>query len=174
MNLLKELTISQKKKLLVSLIILLTIFGIAGYRKFTNQPKELIAGSLLPDVTDAKKLSEKELKQLADKKVDETKFTLTIYPEAYFDSGDSEGKLYIKNEPNNYYPIAVQLFEDDSKELLYDSGAIHPGYEIETISLNKTLAKGTHKATAKVSIFNPKTKQYQGQTEAAVNINVKN
>lgn len=174
MDFLKELTVSQKRKLLVCLVILLTIFGILGYQKFSNRPKELVAGSLLPSVTDAKKISPKELKKLADKKVDETKFTLTIYPDAYFDSGDSEGKLYIKNEPHNYYPIAVQLLEDDSKELLYDSGAIHPGYGIENVTLNKKLPKGTHKATAKVSIFDPETKQYQGQTEAAVNINIKN
>lgn len=174
MNILKDMTVSHKKKLLVCLVLVLAILGVVGYRQITNQPKELVAGSLLPDITDAKKLSQKELDKLADKKVDETKFTLTIYPEAYFDSGESEGKLYIKNELNNYYPIAVQVLEDETSDLLYDSGAIHPGYGVENITLKKNLTKGTHKATAKVSIFDPETKQFQGQTEAAVNINVKN
>lgn len=174
MNSLKSMTHLQKKKILICLITLLAIVSIVGYQKYANRSRELVAGSLLPDVTDAKKLSEKDLKKLADKKVDETKFTLTIYPEAYFDTGDGEGLLYIKNEPHNYYPIAVQVFEDSTGTLLYDSGAIQPGFGIENVTLKKKLGKGTHKSTAKVSIFDPKTKKYQGQTEAVVKIIVKN
>ncbi|WP_236652991.1 hypothetical protein [Enterococcus faecalis] len=164
----------SNKKIGILLLCAVIIMILIGYKLFMNNSSgELISGSLLPEVKDAKKLSEKDLDKLADQKVDETKFTLTIYPEAFFEDGSSEGQLYIKNEFHNHYPIAIELIENETGEILYESGAIHPGYGIETATLTKVLPKGKHRSTAKVSVYDPKTQKYQGQTEAEVTIHVK-
>ncbi|MDA3973008.1 hypothetical protein PF023_03030 [Enterococcus thailandicus] len=139
-----------------------------------NQPKEIIGGSYLPDEKDAKKMSKEERKKAAEKEVDESKFTLSIYPEAFFESGESIGDIYIRNEVENAYPISVSIVEDETGDVIYESGAIQPGYEITEGQLTKNLAKGTYKCTANVSIYDPKTKKYKGQTAAEIEIEVNN
>lgn len=138
-----------------------------------SSPTEIVAGSYLPDAKNAKKMSEKERKKAQEKEVDESKFTLSIYPEATFEDGKSTGAIYIKNDIKNAYPIAVQIVEDKSGDIIYESGAIEPGFEITEGELNKNLKKGKYKCTAEVSIYDPQTKKYKGQTAAEIEVEVK-
>lgn len=70
--------------------------------------------------------------------------------------------LYIKNDVKNAYPIAVQTVEDKSGDIIYESGAIEPGFEIIDGELNKNLKKGNYKCIAEVSIYAPpKNKEIQ-------------
>ncbi|UYT09866.1 hypothetical protein [Lactococcus garvieae] len=144
-----------------------------GYKLTHNTPTELVAGSYLPDAKDAKEISDKERKEVQKKEVDSSKFTLSIYPEATFKNGKSTGELYIRNEISNAYPIAVQLIENQSGDIIYESGAIQPGYEVTEGKLLKDLKKGNYKCTAEVSIFDSETDKYKGQTAAEVNVEVK-
>ncbi|MFK4894272.1 MULTISPECIES: hypothetical protein [Lactococcus] len=163
----------EKKKILVVILLLLVIsVGYFGYKSIKNQPKEIIAGSYLPEGKNAKKISDKERKKAANKKVDESKFTLTIYPEATFEENKEKGSLYIRNPLENSYPIAVQIIEDKSGDIIYESGAIQPGYEVTEGELIKKLPKGKYKCTANVSIFDAKTQKYKGQTAAEIEVNV--
>lgn len=139
-----------------------------------NDSPPLIASSYLPEQTSAKKISEEEIKQIAEKEINESQFTLNIYPKAIFESGDSTGNIYIRNVAENIYPISVNIVEDSTGDLLYESGAIEPGYEITTGVLNKNLSKGEYICTAEVSIFDPTTKEYRGQTAAEMEIIVNN
>lgn len=164
------------KKTKISIIIILLLLLVGGftlYKYMNSQPKEIIAASFLPDEKDAQKMTKKERLKAAEKEIDETTFTLSIYPEATFENGSSKGSLYIRNEVKNAYPIAVELIENGSGDVIYESGAIQPGYEITEGKLAKKLTKGKYKCTANVSIFDPKTKKYKGQTAAEVTLEVK-
>ncbi|MGX7246016.1 hypothetical protein ACWOC1_14385 [Enterococcus quebecensis] len=163
-----------KKKWMILLLLLLLVLGTAGaYYWYNSQknPKELIAGDY-PDIKDAKKMTNKELKDYQQKKVDETQFTLTIFPEATFDQKTSEGNIYIKNEPVNAYPINVRVILDKDKSLVYESGMIQPGYEVTKAKLDKPLEAGTYKATAQVDIYDSKLKEKRGTTQAVIEITV--
>ncbi|MGG5336354.1 hypothetical protein IGI91_002445 [Enterococcus sp. AZ154] len=144
-----------------------------AYKMMDNQPKEIIGGTYLPNEKDAKEMSKEERKKAAELEVDESKFTLSIYPEATFESGDASGDIYIRNEVDNAYPISVQIVEDATGENIYESGAIQPGYEVTEGKLMKKLPKGTYKCTANVSIYDPETKKFKGQTAAEIEIDVK-
>lgn len=87
--------------------MLLVIGGGLGYKYFHKSPTEIVAGSYLPDAKDAKKMTSKERRKLQEEEVDESKFTLNIYPEATFEDGKSTGAIYIKNDVKNAYPIAI-------------------------------------------------------------------
>lgn len=165
--------IKKKKWWIILLLILLIIGGGLGYKYFHKSPTEIVAGSYLPDAKDAKKMTSKERRKLQEEEVDNSKFTLSIYPEATFENGKSTGNLYIKNEVENAYPIAVQIIEDESGDIIYESGAMQPGYEITEGKLVKNLKKGNYKCTAEVSIFDPKTEKYKGQTAAEIEVEVK-
>ncbi|EOC9190087.1 hypothetical protein ACJB9C_002204 [Listeria monocytogenes] len=144
-----------------------------AYKMMDNQPKEIIGGTYLPNEKDAKEMSKEERKKAAELEVDESKFILSIYPEATFESGDATGDIYIRNEVENAYPISVQIIEDTTGDVIYESGAIQPGYEVTEGQLIKKLPKGTYKCTANVSIYDPETKKYKGQTAAEIELEVK-
>ena len=148
--------------------------GVVSYNLLDNQPKEIIGGSYLPDEKDAKEMSKEERKKAAELEVDESKFTLSIYPEAKFENGEAIGDIYMRNEVENAYPIAVKIVEDKTGDVIYESGAIQPGYEVTEGKLTKKLAKGRYKCTANVSIYDPKTNKYKGQTAAEIEIEVMN
>ena len=156
------------------MLLLFALGGFFAYKTMKSSPTEIVAGSYLPDAKNAKKMSDKERKKAQEKEVDESKFTLSIYPEATFEDGKSTGAIYIKNDVKNAYPIAVQIVEDKSGDIIYESGAIEPGFEITEGELNNNLKKGNYKCTAKVSIYDPQTKKYKGQTAAEIEVEVKN
>ncbi|EDO0512846.1 hypothetical protein GN336_02425 [Listeria monocytogenes] len=154
-------------------MLLLLLGGFVAYKMMDNQPKEIIGGTYLPNEKDAKEMSKEERKKAAELEVDESKFILSIYPEATFESGDATGDIYIRNEVENAYPISVQIIEDTTGDVIYESGAIQPGYEVTEGQLIKKLPKGTYKCTANVSIYDPETKKYKGQTAAEIELEVK-
>lgn len=156
------------------MLLLFALGGFFAYKTMKSSPTEIVAGSYLPDAKNAKKMSDKERKKTQEKEVDESKFTLSIYPEATFEDGKSTGDIYIKNDIKNAYPIAVQIVEDKSGDIIYESGAIEPGFEITEGELNRNLKKGNYKCTAEVSIYDPQTKKYKGQTAAEIEVEVKN
>lgn len=164
----------KKRRMRIILVILLLLIGGGITYKFMNKSNDgmLMGGSYLPDGKDAKKMSKAELDKAAQKAVDESEFTLSLLPEASFPDGKSKGNIYIKNEATNAYPISVEVV-DESGDVIYESGAIQPGYEITEGTLSKNLSKGKHPATAKVSIYDAKTKEYKGQTAAEMEIEVK-
>ena len=169
----KETKQQNKNKLLIAMaVILLLIGGGVTYKYFTKDNNQLVGGNFLPEGKDAKKMSKEELEKAAQKAVDASEFTLSILPQASFPDGKSPGSIYMKNELNNAYPISVEVVEDKSGDVIYESGAIQPGEEITEGTLNKNLAKGKYTCTAKVSIYDPKTKEFKGQTAAEMEVEV--
>ena len=70
------------------------------YTIFRPKPKEtisLISADFLIKGNDAKKISDKELSELAKKKADDSKFSLRIDSKTDINSQTQSGKLNIKN-----------------------------------------------------------------------------
>ncbi|MFK4568302.1 hypothetical protein [Enterococcus sp. UD-01] len=147
-----------------------------GYYYFIHQKEavRVVAGDYLPEVKEAQKMTDKEIKKAEQKAVDASKFNMVIKPEAVFETGDQAGTLYIQNPEHNAYPINVVITIDKTGEEVYSSGALEPGYEIKTAVLGQKLAKGDYPATATFSIYDPKTKQKRGQVQASITIKVLN
>lgn len=166
---------NKRKKIIAAVaVLLLLVGGGVTYKYFSAQPEtQLIGGNFLPDGKDAKEMSEKELAEAAQKAVDDSQFTLSLLPEASFPDGKSKGNIYIRNEVQNAYPISVEVVDNETGDVIYESGAIQPGYEITEGTLSKDLDKGIYTCTAKVSIYDPKTKEYKGQTAAEMEVEVK-
>ena len=163
----------KRKKYLGICFILLLLLGIlVSIKMCGSQAKkapEIIAGDFLPDIKDARKSKLK-----AQKAVDDSTFTLTVYPDAKLTTSNNQtsGYLFVRNDGSNAYPINVKVTLDETKELLYESGGIEPGYEISNVTLSKVLESGTYQATATVDIYDSKTKQKRGTTQAEVKVHV--
>ncbi|GHU42786.1 hypothetical protein FACS1894193_08690 [Bacilli bacterium] len=161
------------KKIIIPLLCLLLIgcsYGV--YHFFWNKPKEnvsVISGDFLPEGKDAKKMSDKEIAKAAQQKVDASQFNMVIGSKAEIDEQTKKGKLNIKNPKTNAYPVNVVITDDATGDVIYTSGAIEPGEEVRDVELEKSLAKGTYKATARFSLYDPKTKSKKGEVAAGVN-----
>jgi len=78
---------------------------------------------------------------------------LNGYP--VFADGESEGSLGIENPAVNELHMNVEITLDSTGEVIYDSGAIPPNHYVDKDKLAKALEKGTHEATAHVTLFDP-------------------
>lgn len=146
----------KKKKWLLWLLLLL-LLGLGGVWYYLNNqstPTPLASRDLMPDIIDA---TDRELAERAQEIADADYFTLSLNPEAYFEDGESEGSIQIINPGTNVYPIALELFlEETSARLLIP------------------LEAGEYLTRADVHIFDPDTLERLRTTHAQVKIFVNN
>lgn len=163
----------HKKWFLLLVLLLLFLSGYGIYHFFfapESQTMSVISGDFLPKGKDAKKMSNKELAEIAQQKADESNFNMMIASDATINSDTKKGYLPIKNPESNAYPVNVEIKDDQTGEIIYTSGAILPGEEIDQIQLDQPLSKGTHQTTATFSLYDAQTKKKQGEVSAGVTI----
>lgn len=162
----------RRKNGVLLLFVFLMVMAVASWYWFGHkEPIPVISADLLPEIGDA---SDLRISERAQELADANYFTLQINPEAVFENGRSRGSFEIVNPGTNVYPIAVDITINDTKEVIYSSGAIYPNQLIEEVYLKRPLEKGEYPATATVSIYDPETKEKQGVTEAEISILIKN
>ena len=112
-------------------------------------------------------MSEKEIRELMEKKAAEGEFIISINQEPKFPNGSSEGSLRIENSPQNRYLMVVAIYERKSDgtpgKKLYESGAIRPGSKIEKDTLDVKLKKGSYPVQTVFSAYDVETKDYVGK-----------
>lgn len=147
------------------------VLAVLNYLGFFAEPASvaIIAGDKFPGAGSAK-----EIMEAMQAEVDLSEFSFEINAEPVFAGGSSEGDLYITNPAGNGYPMVVQIVQDDTGEIIYDSGGIMPGYQIVNDKLTKVLEKGEHNATAHFYAFDPETEEAVGEVTASIVITIQN
>ena len=107
-----------------------------------------------------------------NEKVEEGMINISMNTSPVFADGTSEGSLMIVNEEVNNYPQVVEISRDDTRELIYKSGAIPVGSKIEAAKLSVDLDPGTYKCTALFYNVDPDTGDYLGCAGAVVTVTV--
>lgn len=126
--------------------------GISGY---------IIGDGIEPD------LSPEEIKELLNKKVDESKIAFSIYSEPIFEG--KKGIIMFANPKYSAHDIDLSV-KLDGKEII-KTGKISPNQYIEEISLlTKPLKQGKHKALGTIKAYDRKTGDVIG--EVAVDIEI--
>lgn len=165
--------------LLLIIILILTLHQCRYIKLPSDAPQRIIAGDLFPGQTDAQNgnlpsMTPEEILEQMQRLADASKFSFKINARPVFEDGNSKGTLEIENPNYNTYPMVVQVFLDDTGELIYDSGGIMPNQHIAKAKLTKVLKKGTYKATAYLNAYDPDTKVYKGKSAAELIITIKN
>lgn len=132
-----------KMILMVLLVIVLVCLGVQCTKK---EPQPL--SKYETQVNAITEIDYSEQQDALNAIVEEGKMNVNYSSEAVFKGSVSE-KFNVKNIKNNHHPIVVELY-DEAYNCLYQSGKIEPGYEINSIELNKQLEKGTHECKLKV------------------------
>lgn len=147
--------ISKKRKyknFLVFAVLILLLAGI-GIVIFIQQQKgsenlKFIEDALAEDGTIKKGTDEKKLMEAVQKETDKSKFGYGINSKIEFLNGKSSGAFCIENPSTNKFDMKVKMIRDDTKETIYASASIPPGYGIESARLNTELKKGQYACTA--------------------------
>lgn len=139
--------------LVLLLLLLLGIFGGIIYRLTRPEEKnrlardELALGGMLPGKTP------EEIDELLNAKVAEGMVNIGIAAEPIFEENGKKGRIGIENIEANRYSFQVTVTQDETGDVLYESGIIDPGYYIEFVELEKTLQAGDYPATAVFSTY---------------------
>lgn len=118
--------------------------------------------------------SAEEMQAELDRVVEEGMFNISIASSIQFEDGTSSGTAYIENVPGNHYLMKVSITDDDTGDVLYESGVLKPNQFIESIVLTQDLDAGTYPATATFTALDETTHEEVGQAAAKIAINVLN
>lgn len=160
------------------LLILLLLFLVKGcYDTYIDKgqgtDRVVVGENFLPEGKDAQEMSDDDLMKRAQEAADKSNFNLMVFPKAAFSASTGEGTFKVKNPNANAYPINVDLINKSTGSIVYSSGAIYPGEEINKVKLDQLIEAGEYEMSAEVTVYNAETKLKQGIVGAEVSVVVK-
>lgn len=163
---------SKKFKVLaicIVAIVSLSIILVLNKRKSNvNVMGGILQEGVIPGYT------EEQIKEILQRKADESTFSFEINSRPVFKDGKSEGNLRIANPPYNAYAISVEIKLDSNGKTVFNSGKINPNHYIENAKLTKKLKAGEYDATATINAYDVKTGDFKGTSAAKLVIKIEN
>lgn len=107
-----------------------------------------------------------------NKQVEDGMITMSMNSNPAFENGSAKGNLLIENDKSNKHPQVIQIYRDDTKELIYTSSMIPVGKYINEDALDVKLPKGEYKCTAYFNAVDEKTGEKLGTSGANITIHI--
>lgn len=163
---------NKKYKILIALLfIVIMLLGIIVIINNNNDNKVNISGGILQEGI-IPGYTEEQIKEILQRKADESTFSFEINSRPIFKDGKSEGNLRIANPPYNKYLIKVEIKLDDNNKKVFESGEILPNHYIEYAKLTKKLKAGEYNATATINAYDTESGEYKGTSAAKLIIKI--
>jgi hypothetical protein len=163
---------NKKYKILIALLfIVIMLLGIIVIINNNNDNKVNISGGILQEGI-IPGYTEEQIKEILQRKADESTFSFEINSRPIFKDGKSEGNLRIANPPYNKYLIKVEIKLDDNNKKVFESGEILPNHYIEYAKLTKKLKAGEYNATATINAYDIESGEYKGTSAAKLIIKI--
>ena len=168
----KKKTASKLPVLILCAVIMAGAAGGGVYYVSTHQE----GGFLFDDAAvdgNLEGMSEREIRELMQNKVDESMLAISINTSPEFPDGTSKGTLRIENNAANRYNMTVAIVRDDTGEVIYQSAGIRPGQMIEEDELDMDLEKGDYPCTATFTAYETEKNTPMGEAAAKLTIRVR-
>ena len=107
-----------------------------------------------------------------NKQVEDGMITMSMNAEPSFENGSAKGNLLIENDKSNKHPQVIQIYRNDTKELIYTSSMLPVGQFINEDTLDVKLPKGDYKCTAYFNAVDEKTGEKLGTSGANITIHI--
>ena len=118
--------------------------------------------------------SQEQIVDDLNQKVEKGFITISMNAAPVFADGSAKGNLQIFNNSKNIYPQVVQIVDNTTGKLLYESGLIPVGQGVEYASLSEQLPAGRYLCTAIFHNVDPESGLSLGRAQAAITIVVTN
>lgn len=109
-----------------------------------------------------------------NQQVEDGMITMSMNADPSFDNGSAKGNLLIENDKSNKHPQVIQIYRNDTKELIYTSSMLPIGQFINEDTLDVKLSKGDYKCTAYFNAVDEKTGEKLGTSGANITIHILN
>ena len=161
---------NKKFKIVITLLIVIiplsVVFIIDNNKNKPNVVGGILHEGVIPGYT------EEDIKEILQRKADESSFSFEINSRPIFKNGKSEGNLRIANPPYNKYAIEVEIKLDSNNKSVFKSGQIDPNHYIEYAKLTKKLKAGEYDATAIINAYDTESGEFKGTSAAKLIIKV--
>lgn len=168
----KKIKFDLKVKILVICAVItisfLALFILNNRKSNVNVVGGILQEGIIPGYT------EEQIKEILQRKADESTFSFEVNSRPVFKDGKSEGNLRIANPPYNKYAISVDIKLDSNGKTIFSSGKITPNHYIENAKLTKKLKAGEYDATATINAYDVKTGEFKGTSAAKLVIKIEN
>lgn len=155
---------------IVVAVVALVSAGFFAYNFFQDSgPKRNANGEL----GQLEGKTQEEIIAALNQQVEEGMLNIEINSTINMESGSSEADLGIGNAPNNLYMFNCVITDNDTGEVLYESGLLEPNYHIQRGHLTKALDAGSYPCTATFTAYDLETEEEIGKAAALVTILVK-
>ena len=169
----------NKKKVLIIVLAALLLIG-GGVAAFMTQRQPVTPDRPTYDLTPGSEVQQGEretpdlaaLQEELNKKVAAGMMNISMATNPVFETGTSAGELLIYNSTVNNYPQVVEIYRNDTGELIYTSSGIPVGSRIDTDTLDVDLPAGDYDCTAYFNAVDPETNQMVGRAGANITIKV--
>lgn len=169
----------NKKKVLIIVLAALLLIG-GGAAVFMTQRQPVAPDRPTYDLTPGSEVQQGEretpdlaaLQEELNKKVAAGMMNISMATNPVFETGTSAGELLIYNSTVNNYPQVVEIYRNDTGELIYTSSGIPVGSRIDTDTLDVDLPAGDYDCTAYFNAVDPETNQMVGRAGANITIKV--
>ena len=155
---------NKRNKILIIILVIITIISVV-FLINNNKNKVNVSGGILQEGI-IPGYTEEQIKEILQRKADESSFSFEINSRPIFKDGKSEGNLRIANPPYNKYSIKVEIKLDDSGQ------TVLPNHYIEYAKLTKRLKAGEYNATATINAYDTESGEYKGTSAAKLIIRV--
>lgn len=183
----KQITETERKflnKRLTIAAVLLLALAIGMFVWYLARPVQLADTDIRPPVFDVdidenvsagglNVRKEDEIREELNRKVAEGMINISMNMRPVFETGVSSGNMLIVNSEINRHMQVVEIYRDDTSELIYRSGGIPVGSKIEADTLDVFLPKGVYDCTAYFNMVTV-TGELIGKAGAVIEITVLN
>lgn len=144
----KERNEKRKRSLIgqIILAILIIIILLLSFRCGRNDAPAVVEYE--KNVNAITEIDYSKRQEAVDAIVEEGKMNVNYSPKAVFD-GKTSILFNVKNIKNNHAPIVFEIYDEDDR-CIYVSKKIEPGYEMNSVELEKKLKVGVHDCTIKI------------------------
>ena len=161
---------NKRNKILIIILVIITIISVVFFIN-NNKNKVNVSGGILQEGI-IPGYTEEEIKEILQRRADESSFSFEINSRPIFKDGKSEGNLRIANPPYNKYAIEVEIKLDSNGKSVFKSGQIKPNHYIEYAKLTKKLKAGEYDATAIINAYDIQTRDFKGTSAAKLILKV--
>lgn len=116
--------------------------------------------------------TEEQIREELDRQVADNIIAFAINSRPVFENGTAEGNLLFENPTSNGKLTRLELYRDDTGELLYSTGLLEPGSYVPAAKLELELPAGEYACTAYIYAYRLADESYVGKVSAGLELTV--
>jgi len=159
----------RKKKLLLLFLLLFLLTGLIWTMFSGGEAAPFVIGDF-PGMADADAMDGDRIRDLAEQHLNEMSTMINIFPEVTVGTDGTSAVMWVQNAPTNDFGQNVILRLDGNETILFQSGVILPGYQINEIQLTEAIPSGEHNGIITLEFYDLETEELIGRTTVDVSV----